>query len=84
MNKSKLPVIAKAILKKLNSSETKDLELNILGDRYEVIEYNGVSKFPNNGIRTPFCMGFNYSNSPLPTQEELEKHLYNSLIRVRR
>jgi len=80
MNKSQLPTIAKKILKKLNSSESKDILLNVdsRNNKYEVCEYSEESK-----LKHSVSVSFDYSNNPLPTQQEIEEYLYNYFIKVR-
>ena len=62
MNRSKLPTIAKRILNKLNSCESKDIMLTVKGDKYEVIVYGADGK-----IDGGCSVGFNYSEKDLPT-----------------
>jgi len=78
MNKSQLPTVAKKILKKLNSSETKDIVLSVAGNKYEVYEYSEDGK-----LKHSTSMNFDYSSTPLPTQQEIEERLYNFFIKVR-
>jgi len=78
MNKSQLPTVAKKILKKLNASETKDILLSVKGDKYEVYEYSEDGKLEHST-----SMNFDYSSTPLPTQQEIEERLYNFFIKVR-
>jgi len=84
MNKSQLPTVAKKILKKLNSCESKDVVLGTQkyrGTKTIVLEYSENSddiKYKDYS----FNIEFNYANSPLPTQEEIEKRLYDFFIRV--
>lgn len=80
MNKSQLPSIAKKILKKLNSSESKDIMLSVdsKNNKYEVHEYSEESKLEHS---VDVC--FDYSDKSLPTQQEIEDYLYNHFIKVR-
>jgi len=85
MNKSQLPRIAKAILKKLNESESKSVCINVYGNEYEVYEYNEISECERNNIAVwqYTTMDFDYSSTPLPTQKDIEDALYRCFIEVK-
>jgi len=79
MNKSQLPTVAKKILKKLNTCKSKDVTIGVKGNKFDVFEYGEDAKHPEYTH-----MDFNYSDSPLPTQEEIEESLYNVFIKILR
>jgi len=90
MKKSLIPQISKAVLNKLESSESKDVSLFVKGDDYIILEDK--EQFDKNGDYLPpkgyepswksTVIGFNYSDSPLPTIEDIEHCLYNTFIKV--
>jgi len=84
MNKSQLPAVAKKVLKKLNSCKSKDVVLGTDkkgGSKTVVLEYDD-DQDDGKYDDYKFTIQFNYSNTPLPTQEEIEKYLYNCFIKV--
>ena len=89
MDQSLFSKVSKAVLKKLESSESKSVDLYTKKNEYLVLEeselqdkngdYQAPKGYETSWEITVIC--FNYLDKPLPTINEIKKCLYNTFIK---
>lgn len=90
MDQSLFPKVSKAVLQKLESSESKSVDLYTKKNEYLVLEeselqdengdYQAPKGYETSWEITVIC--FNYEGKLFPTINEIEKCLYNTFCRI--